>query len=209
MADELCKIGCSELIGILSQEFHKVYELKVNGSELRVEADTRMDEDVATLMARIQELGRILNTAKLELALFRNANISGDHIPAANQELEVILAHTASATNEILDVCELIDPLAKKLDAAEAAEMMAGMMRIYTACGFQDLVGQRIRKILRILMTIDTQIQQLLDAFGGVPMAGPASAMEADSGAKALMNGPQLPKAAMSQSEIDRLLAGD
>jgi chemotaxis protein CheZ len=164
---------------------------------------------VAGIVAQVRELGQILNVVKDEITSLRAREISQLHIPLVNEELDAIAAHTAAATNEILDACEMIDPLAKQLDEESAAQMLAGTMRIYTACGFQDLVGQRIRKVLRTLITIDTKIENILETFGPDFSAEASADENAANMRECLMNGPQLPKAAMAQAEIDRLLAGD
>jgi len=172
-------------------------------------AEEAANQLVAGIVAQVRELGQILTDVKDEVTSLHAREISNLHLPLVSEELDAIAAHTAAATNEILDACEMIDPLAKRLDKASADQMLAGTMRIYTACGFQDLVGQRIRKVLRTLMTIDTKIEHILEAFGPDGSADRASAEAAASARECLMNGPQLPKAAMEQAEIDRLLAGD
>ncbi len=55
------------------------------------------------------------------------------------------------------------------------------------------------------LQTIETKVARILEAFG-CSGEEPAEAQE-PAGDDALLNGPQLPTAAMPQEEIDRLLA--
>ena len=75
--------------------------------------------------------------------------------------------------------------------------------RIYEACSFQDITGQRITKVVATLKTIDAKVAQIVGAFSGrrtdEAPAVPVLAM--------LENGPQLPGQAMDQSDIDKLLA--
>ncbi len=202
--------------------------------EARTPDDCR-NVDIALFIERIRELGQILAVAKGELATLSASSpgtteTGNPYIPLANQELNAIAVHTAAATNEILDACELIDPLSKKLNATDAAQILSNTMRIYTACGFQDLVGQRIRKILQALVAIDRKIELMIEAFGRAdplsspptessagplsigPASGPVwvhSSTIAPRSKEDLMNGPQLPSSAMTQSDIDRLLAGE
>ena len=81
-------------------------------------------------------------------------------------------------------------------------------MRIYEACSFQDITGQRITKIITTLKSIETKVAQIIATFGGRNPNQPAAAiappqMDEDE----LLNGPQLPAMAMDQSDIDKLLA--
>ena len=81
-------------------------------------------------------------------------------------------------------------------------------MRIYEACSFQDITGQRITKIITTLKSIEAKVAQIIATFGGrdpnaPPVAVAAPVMDEDE----LLNGPQLPALAMDQSDIDKLLA--
>ena len=165
----------------------------------------------ATLAQEIGELGRMLAQVKRDLASIQSDEVGGCHIPAAHAELHAIVAQTEAATNEILDACEAM----AGLDGTSAARIQAAATRIYEACGFQDIIGQRINKVMSTLKIIDMKVERIIAAFGevAIPVAIDPTGQtarpqpEADPAAR-LMNGPQLPKLAMGQSEIDRLLAG-
>jgi len=167
----------------------------------------------ATLLAEVEELGRAIASAKSEIAQLRVEDINGSHIPTATDELDAIIAHTAVATNAILEACETLDqiaegPLAGFPDAAAAQQ--AATTRIYEACSFQDITGQRITKVVSTLKSIECKVEQMLDAFGGrrgvldPPAPPPSTAISSEAD---LLNGPQLPTNAMDQSDIDKLLA--
>ena len=88
--------------------------------------------------------------------------------------------------------------------------MSAAATKIYEACAFQDITGQRITKVVGALRQIQDKVQALLEAFGEeirkLPRERPAAAETADDAR--LMNGPQMPDAAISQDDIDAILAG-
>src|SRR4051812_7094724 len=63
----------------------------------------------ASLLAEVEELGRTIASAKAEIAALRVGDITDDHIPSATDELDAIVAHTASATDLILETCETLD----------------------------------------------------------------------------------------------------
>jgi len=157
-----------------------------------------------TLLAEVEELGRTIAAAKADIAALRVDDITGNHIPTATDELDAIVAHTAAATDQILEVCETLDEVGAKLRGKAKAQLQDATTRIYEACSFQDITGQRITKVVVALKTIEQKVAMLIYTFGDDPDAMPP---EPTDGEAALLNGPQLPAAAMDQSDIDRLLA--
>ena len=158
-----------------------------------------------SLLAEVEELGRTIASAKQEIAALGVDEITGSHIPSATDELDAIVAHTAAATDSILDVCEGLDEIGTALQGKHAIQLQDATTRIYEACSFQDITGQRISKIVATLKTIELKVAHIVATFspaGPVIAALPLPPKEA-----ALLNGPQLPANAMAQDEIDRLLA--
>jgi chemotaxis protein CheZ len=169
----------------------------------------------SALLAELEGLGRTIARAKAEIAALKVEDIRDAHIPSATDELDAIVDHTAHATNEILDSCETLEILQSELSGDAADRLQGAVTRIYEACSFQDITGQRIGKVVTALKAIEGRISSIVSAASG--MAGPSPAPVAQAAAKPdndgrtegqkLANGPQLPGAGVSQSEIDRLLA--
>jgi len=163
------------------------------------------------LLAELEGLGREVARAKSEIAALRVDDINQSHIPTATDELDAVVEHTATATNEILDSCETLEALQGKLSGEQAEVLGAAVTRIYEACSFQDITGQRIGKVVSALKAIEKRVAAVTHAFGR--NAGAAAAPEEEAGAppktegQKLANGPQLPGGGTSQEEIDRLLA--
>lgn len=157
-----------------------------------------------SLLSEVESLGRTIASAKAEIAALRVDDIRVSDIPFATDELDAIVAHTASATHAILETCETLDAVAEHLAGEPAAQLQDATTRIYEACGFQDITGQRITKVVNTLKIIEEKVGQLVSTFGESTgeVAGPVARGEA-----VLMNGPQLPTMAMDQSDIDKLLA--
>jgi len=166
-----------------------------------------------SLLSEVEELGRTIATAKSEIAALRVDDITESHIPFATDELDAIVAHTASATHAILESCETLDEVGAAVSGELAAKLTGAITRIYEACGFQDITGQRITKVVGTLKTIEMKVASIISAFGDRAGAIPGvitGALPADDAVvddSSLLNGPQLPTAAMDQSDIDRLLA--
>lgn len=170
----------------------------------------------------LEGLARLIRTAKAEIAAIRPDEIGSDHIPAATDELDAIVAATEEATNAIMDATETIESMMDKLPQEAQDALLDATTRIYEACGFQDITGQRTGKVVEALKQIEAKVASLVAAVGG---AGHAPAGRSDGtgsdrtgsdrtgdGADRredvdLLNGPQLPENAVDQAEIDRLLS--
>ncbi len=168
-----------------------------------------LSEQDARLLAEVEELGRTIAEAKSEIAALRMDDVTASQIPSAADELDAVVAHTAAATNAILEACETLDRAALGMDGPHADALQAATMRIYEACSFQDITGQRIAKAVSALKAIDAKIARIVSTFGGNRhvRGAPAPEEAAAPAEAALLNGPQLPAAAMDQAEIDRMLA--
>ena len=165
--------------------------------------------------ADIEALARYINTARAEIAELRPDDINSEHLPAATDELTAIVGATEQATHTIFEAVEGIEALTEKMDAEMAEQVSAAVTSIYEACGFQDITGQRITKVVTALQQVEAKVEALLHAFGDdIKREGPPRPKEkkktTPSGAPArpdedLLNGPQLPEDAISQDDIDAL----
>jgi chemotaxis protein CheZ len=168
----------------------------------------------SALLAELEGLGRTIARAKAEFAALKVEDIRDAHIPSATDELDAIVDHTAHATNEILDCCETLEQLQAEISGEAADKLQGAVTRIYEACSFQDITGQRIGKVVTALKAIEGRISAVVSAASGMPGPEPASATptvpsrdDKRTEGEKLANGPQLPGSGVSQSEIDRLLA--
>jgi chemotaxis protein CheZ len=159
----------------------------------------------AALLAEFTELGRTVARAKQEIARLRIDEITDRHIPRANDELDAIVQHTAQATNEILDCCEALEVIAPRLGPGEAQTLLGVTTRIYEACSFQDITGQRIAKVVAALKAIEARVASITGLYKGGRKAPPSAVPLIEEGS--LVEGPQLPGAGISQADVDRLLA--
>jgi chemotaxis protein CheZ len=161
----------------------------------------------ASLLREVEELGRTIAVAKVEIAALQVDDIKDRDIPFATDELDAIVEHTAQATNEILESCEMLDAVAGTVDGEPARTLQAATTRIYEACSFQDITGQRITKVVTTLKAIEGKVAHIIRTFGSSDPVMPAASAPAAMTDADLLNGPQLPANAMDQSDIDKLLA--
>ncbi len=165
----------------------------------------------------LEGLARYIHRARAEIAALRPDDIRTSHIPAATDELDAVVGATEAATNAIMDACDGLTAVTATLPADQAAAVSEQVTKIFEACNFQDLTGQRITKVVRTLAHIEQRIEALIAAFGeGATVSGPAPGASkppprtADRSADPetdLLNGPAAPGEAIDQDEIDRLLA--
>ena len=163
--------------------------------------------------AELEELAQFIRHAKQEIAEIKPKEISSSHIPHATDELDAVVGATEEATNKIMDVCDTISGIAGNCAPEVSEELVNCTTRIFEACNFQDITGQRITKVVQTLKYIDTKVEALLKALGeeihregrgGKEGGGVVSEEDFE---KALLNGPQLPDKAIDQAEIDKLLS--
>ncbi len=133
-------------------------------------------------------------------------NAGKDHISKATSELKQVTAATEEATGTIMDACDRIQELAG--DSPNSAAILDEINKIFEACSFQDLTGQRITNAVNALYEIEKRVDSLLGILSGHADISIATGPEEDTRSedRKLMNGPQMPGAGVTQDDIDRLL---
>jgi len=185
---------------------------------LRALAERGAEAVDATVQGLEQEL------ALLREALARNKQdlvlLVGDRtdrrMARAAGELGAAIETMEKATKTILDATEAIDDSTRSLglslkqdyDRGLAQDVQEHAVKIYEACNFQDLAGQRIAKVIAILNTIEEQIAVVLERCNR--MATPtATAAKKPAAGNGLVNGPRLDGDAghADQRDIDVMFA--
>ncbi len=173
----------------------------------------------ARVRAELKRLADIIRAAKADIAAIGPDEVKREFIATAAGELDAIVEATAEATNAIMDATETIEKVMGSLQGEAASALMTASGKIYEACGFQDITGQRIAKVVKAIKQIEGRIDVLNAMFsekGGA--ARPATAKAAGKPSRGgapkpvtdedLLNGPQLKSKAKTQEEIDAMLFG-
>src|SRR5262245_9458813 len=157
---------------------------------------------------------RAISRTKHEIATLHASGFSGMEDGRVFRELDAVVGGTEQATQQILAAAEEIDEAANNLSAlvkhspeqALAQDIRDQVIRIYEACNFQDLAGQRIDKVLTTLKFVDDHVTRMIDIWGGVEAFKEAAAALAPR-EEAPINGPKLDgdDGHASQDEIDAL----
>ncbi len=164
-------------------------------------ASKRLLEHMTQLLQRIE-------VAREEITALRPGQVRDVHLPAAGDELDAIKSATESATQTILDAAERISATAGSL-GEPGGKINEQVMRIFEACTFQDITGQRVTKVFSALKEIELTVSGLVRVVGALHgreiKAAPAVAPPAPEGERSLLHGPQLPGQQSSQADIDAL----
>lgn len=166
-------------------------------------------EDQKHLFGELDELSHIIRKMKSEIASLRPDDIKAEYIPNATDELDAIVDATAGATHEILDAMDTLEEFAASLPPEQAEIVTSATMRVYEACNFQDITGQRTTKVIKALKSIEERVEGLVTAFGDeiarFAAANPRQKKDDREGDDALLNGPQLEGKGVSQADIDAM----
>lgn len=173
----------------------------------------KMDANAAQreVYLHIAELAKIIDDLKKQISSHGPQYVKNTHIPEATDELDAVVAATAEATNTIMAQCEKIDTVGAGLDEASREALTGCVTQIYEACSFQDITGQRIKKVISTLRVIEERVDSIVDTLGdkvGLKISDAQLVKEVSvEDEKSLLNGPQMPDKAITQDDIDKLLA--
>jgi chemotaxis protein CheZ len=172
---------------------------------------TRAGEPARAAPAReLDAVLEIIDRNKRELMALRG-NATEPRMTRAAYELGAAIDGMEKAAQKILKCSEAIDENARTLAATLKTSYERGLaqdiqeqtMRIYEACNFQDLAGQRIGKAIAALQVVEEHVARMLALSDGIAVAPqPAAAPVAR-----LVNGPKLDgdQGHASQSDIDAM----
>jgi chemotaxis protein CheZ len=171
-------------------------------------------EHLDALWSGFEAIQHAINKTRVEIASLHANGLRERQINRATDELDAVVGDTEQATQTILSAAEAIDGasdlLMKRLegdDRARVAEIHDNVIRIFEACNFQDIAGQRLTKVVALLHFIETSVANMADIWVDSGRNGaveePAEAKEQDS----LLNGPALAgdQGIVSQDDIDSL----
>lgn len=173
------------------------------------------ERTTASLRAEIDEMAQIIHHAKAEIAGIKHPLADADKIIGASSELDAIVSATETATSDILEAAEKIEASVEDLsahagDAQKVAEALPGMTEqlthIMEACGFQDLTGQRITKVVHALRHIEDRINSIIEIWEPEDFADiPVDTRAKHDDDSVLLSGPQSDQTRTSQEDIDAL----
>jgi chemotaxis protein CheZ len=169
-----------------------------------MEGDILTHEEIA---AERRDLLRYVKALRKAIAELRPAEMRHRALPSAMSEIGLIVETTEQAANEIMQAVEEIMALPQAPVEDYRAMVDENCLRVLAACSFQDLAGQRMSKVVEVLLKLELKVAaigQLMGEGEEEPEEPEQFAREGDS---ILLNGPVAPGEGVDQSEIDALFA--
>jgi chemotaxis protein CheZ len=160
-----------------------------------------------TLQRDCRDLARYIAKARQEVAQMRPQDLKSNKLPRAGQELDTIVKETETATNDIMTAAEAIMAADAKDPVKYKTDVEANCMRVIEACSFQDITGQRIRKVVQTLSHIEERLERLQKVWGSDMADAAVNPADLPKGDAALLRGPQLHGEGINQSAVDDMFA--
>ncbi|MEG3619273.1 protein phosphatase CheZ [Magnetovibrio sp. PR-2] len=167
------------------------------------------------LSRQIVQLYEYMERIKAEIAAVKHPNASVDHFNKAADQLDAIVQATEEATNTIMEATEstseLVEGLRKKVAQEDLGDdfdhIIENSNKVFEACTFQDITGQRISKIVKTMNLLEGTLSSLVVIIGKDSIAAlPVAEVKAEESGGVVMDGPALEgDTTVSQADIDAL----
>jgi chemotaxis protein CheZ len=181
----------------------------------RIEAAMRGErsvEPVDRIRFDLVEMAKAIARTKTEIAAIKPDADHHGKFGEASEELDSVVQATEAATSDILACAEHIQEMAwtlreQGIDGTICDLLDAKATEVYTACSFQDLTGQRTRKVIGVLSYLEDRINAMIGIWGldGAMSAEAAETRAVETGS-ALLNGPAKPGLGLDQSDVDMVM---
>jgi len=208
----------------LTEEISRALTMALTEGEFYRAISTDLQEGLKSIYKEIN--AATVNGAAVSQA---PSQVADEMFSEASTQLGAILQTTEKATESIMSLVEkhldandrnmaILDTLAAGSSAPEIAELRAGsealgadLMEIMTTLSFQDLTGQRIKRIVAALQQIEKVVFELYMATGlsmkAMEQHPEKSVEEIRQTSKARATELKGPQAGQSQSDVDDLLS--
>ena len=209
--------GLSKQIGMLVDNLRKQDTAAMSltdvasVTEVLISTTNMFHKSIDTSIYReCRALSDYISNARKEIASLQPVDLESARIPRAGLELDAIVQQTEEATNTIMEAAEEIMGADTDDHEAYQATTMDAVMRIFEACSFQDITGQRISKVVQTLAHIEERVLELRNLMG-ITAADIQVAIDEDQpvGDAALLSGPALKGEGIDQTAVDELMGGD
>jgi chemotaxis protein CheZ len=187
------------------------------GVKSNAEADPRGAEELRQLKSETDAIYLALTRTKQEVAAL-HVNAFGAAPARVTRELDAVAESAERATEQILGAAEDIEDAANTLSASLrrdqekslALDIQDNVLRIFEACNFQDLTGQRIAKVLTTMKFVEERIAHMIEIWGGIDAFKPyAAAAAAEIETNTMLHGPKLDddEGHVTQDDVDAMFA--
>jgi chemotaxis regulatin CheY-phosphate phosphatase CheZ len=162
-----------------------------------------------TVYRDLSAIAEAIARAREEIQALQPRSLCEERLPSAGAELRAIVKDTEAATHRIMTAAEAL--LAAEPD--DSPEFRAfrdeQVTQIFEACGFQDITGQRVSKVVGVLELVEARVGRLAGALGVSEAERNAPDPDQTARRSKLLNGPAINGPETSQDEIDALFGSD
>jgi hypothetical protein len=164
------------------------------------------------LRVDLVEMLNAISRTKSEIAAIRPDDAGSNHFDQASVELDAIVDTTEKATSDILAAAERVQEIGwtmreQGVEASICDLIDSHATAVYMACSFQDITGQRTRKVIEVLRFLEARIDAMtriwrLDDLEFVQTAG-------DKPVAPKVRGPQETGDRLQQDAVDHLIGNE
>lgn len=175
-------------------------------------------QQIDQIQVEIADISGRIKATKVEMAAIRHPLAGDDKFQQASQELSAVVSATEAATNTIMACAEELEEVVHELKSSlpegyhndRVNDMNEIIVRIYEACNFQDLTGQRITKVVRAMAFIEERVDAMMGhwnkrEFEAMPL--PPTVTKMDESLELHGPGDHQEMGNVSQADIDALFA--
>ena len=169
------------------------------------------------LKTEVFRLVNFVQQIKREIASVKHPKSSVDHFGTVSEQLDAIVRSTEDASNMIMESVETIvdnvQEVASDIEDENARQHFEAISTscnmVFQACAFQDLTGQRISKIVKVMSKVEDTLDSLVkivgeEGFNELPGPDP---LPTDKGDGIALDGPQLAGQGVSQADVDDMFS--
>ncbi len=166
----------------------------------------------------VEAIAARITLTKQEIAALKHPLAKDDKLSSASIELSAVVKSTEEATQAIMQVAEHLDEIAREVTSLVSDsyvvqrlnEMSEHITKLYEACSFQDLTGQRITKVVKTIDFIEDRIETMQVIWGRkdietIPV--PEDDLNKKDAGLVLHGPTDAAGGAISQDEVDKLFS--
>lgn len=164
----------------------------------------------SSIQREFREIGSYIENMKSDIAGLQANDLKKTHLPVAGLELDAVVAATEEATNTIMECAEAIMCADGEDHDAYKALVDDQIMKIFEACSFQDITGQRITKVVETLSMVDQRVSRFAERFKVDDAEGHFDEEEAARATRKkdlMLDGPQAKGEGINQDAVDDLFS--
>jgi chemotaxis protein CheZ len=152
---ELVRTNVRAELGVMFDDLRRFVDRRISELSMEIHATVQLvdysETNLSGQLARIHE--QIASVVAVPVAATHNSGL----------ELEAVVQATENAANQIMEAAEAIGVWLQKGGDPSALQAVTQQVNaIFEACTFQDLTGQRVRRAIEHLQSVETMLSGMM-----------------------------------------------